>query len=752
MTNLKFKESLQVEIVEPDNVFLISETDYYLLTGSLYKKIAPLLNGQNSSADIIEALGSQVPPPHLIYALNQLQARGYIVEVDDSLPTEQAAFWQTMNISVPTANDQLAQTSVSLHAVGSATTQRLQDALIANGVQLAERGELQIVLTDDYLQPDLAEFNEQATQDKQSWLPAKVIGEMIWIGPLIVPDETACWECMATRIRINRPVEAFISRQRKGKEGTTKRVTSALQATEKLGANLLATEITKWVVGGEITALNGRLMTLNTLTMETEFHDVTRRPQCPVCGTPELYRPDREPMPIELQPSPKKFTMDGGHRTLSPEEAFEHHRHLISPITGVVTHLFNTMTETEGLAYSYIAGHDFGTSEHSVAELYQTLQGRSSGKGMTKSQAKMSAIGEAVERYSTVYRGTHEITIRATYEDIADDAIFPNDVWLFSEEQYKNRATWNPQQKSSYHIVPKPFPTDKAFAWAPFWSLTNNTFKYYPAFSTYFNHPDLYQGHGPSHSNGCAAGSTLEEAIYQGFLELVERDSIAIWWYNRLRYPRVDLDSFDNPYTRELEEFYAAQKRSMWVIDITADLGIPTFVAISGRLDNDPEDIIVGMGSHLDPHIALLRSLSELNQFLANVYFKNPDGTTRYLNNVQETVEWHKTAKLENNLYLKPSDHLPPRKLSDFPKLHSDDLAEDLRTCVKLLQNAGLEMLAVDVSQPDVSIKSCRVLVPGLRHFWRRLGPGRLYDVPIKLGLLDTPTAENDLNPISMFF
>jgi oxazoline/thiazoline synthase len=41
-----------------------------------------------------------------------------------------------------------------------------------------------------------------------------------------------------------------------------------------------------------------------------------------------------------------------------------------------------------------------------------------------------------------------------------------------------------------------------------------------------------------------------------------------------------------------------------------------------------------------------------------------------------------------------------------------------------------------------------RVIVPGLRHFYRRFGRGRLYDVPIKLGLRDRPLKENEFNPI----
>jgi ribosomal protein S12 methylthiotransferase accessory factor len=35
-----------------------------------------------------------------------------------------------------------------------------------------------------------------------------------------------------------------------------------------------------------------------------------------------------------------------------------------------------------------------------------------------------------------------------------------------------------------------------------------------------------------------------------------------------------------------------------------------------------------------------------------------------------------------------------------------------------------------------------------MRHFYRRFAPGRLYDVPIKLGLRDWPMPEEELNKI----
>jgi ribosomal protein S12 methylthiotransferase accessory factor len=44
-----------------------------------------------------------------------------------------------------------------------------------------------------------------------------------------------------------------------------------------------------------------------------------------------------------------------------------------------------------------------------------------------------------------------------------------------------------------------------------------------------------------------------------------------------------------------------------------------------------------------------------------------------------------------------------------------------------------------------------KVVVPGLRHFWPRFAPGRLFDVPVRLGRLPRPTAYADLNPIPLY-
>jgi ribosomal protein S12 methylthiotransferase accessory factor len=63
------------------------------------------------------------------------------------------------------------------------------------------------------------------------------------------------------------------------------------------------------------------------------------------------------------------------------------------------------------------------------------------------------------------------------------------------------------------------------------------------------------------------------------------------------------------------------------------------------------------------------------------------------------------------------------------------------------LERRGLELIVLDQTRPDIGLPVVKAVVPGLRHFWPRLGPGRLYDVPVELGWLTAPLDEDELNP-----
>ena len=222
----------------------------------------------------------------------------------------------------------------------------------------------------------------------------------------------------------------------------------------------------------------------------------------------------------------------------------------------------------------------------SLSSLRRSLRSKSAGKGSTRQQSEVSALCEAVERYSGALHGD-EIRVRKRLIDFAgdDEAIHPNAAQLFSDSQLDNAQSIN-AKGHPYNVVPPRLAADAEVDWTPVWSLTEQRHRYLPTSMLYSMAPEQ---RGPSDliadSNGCAAGNTLEEAILQGFYELAERDAFAIWWYNRLRVPAVDLGSFDDEYLASAPSQYAAYERDLWMLDVTSDIGIPTFVALSRRPD-----------------------------------------------------------------------------------------------------------------------------------------------------------------------
>jgi thiazole/oxazole-forming peptide maturase SagD family component len=284
------------------------------------------------------------------------------------------------------------------------------------------------------------------------------------------------------------------------------------------------------------------------------------------------------------------------------------------------------------------------------------------------------------------------------------------------------------------------------------WSMTLREPRYLPTAFCYFNAP---QPDGEpfciGDSNGNAAGNTLEEAVLQGFLELVERDAVALWWYNRVKRPGVDLDSFADPYLDRVRAYLRERGRELWVIDLTSDLKIPVFASLSRETGGPEERIVPGFGAHLDPHVALSRAITEMNQMLSNV----PEGTGRPDPGApvddQETLEWLRSATVVNQPYLLPDAAAERRGARSYPRSWTDDVAEDVRLCQALVEGHGMEMMVLDQTRAEIGLPVVKVIVPGLRHFWARYAPGRLYDVPVRLGWLNAPTPEEDLNPIPMF-
>ena len=115
-------------------------------------------------------------------------------------------------------------------------------------------------------------------------------------------------------------------------------------------------------------------------------------------------------------------------------------------------------------------------------------------------------------------------------------------------------------------------------------------------------------------------------------------------------------------------------------------------------------------------------------------------------------------ADIEQSLIMKNKDEKPEkpergerrRRDEEGTAVGTADIADDVQTCIERAARLGLETMVLDQTRPDVGLHAVKVVVPGLRHFWPRLGPGRLYDVPVRLGWLARPRAEAELNPVPL--
>jgi ribosomal protein S12 methylthiotransferase accessory factor len=752
LTRPRLRDCYLLETGGDGTIFLLVEGGYMALSGRLYSSLLPLINGRNSPEDMIEQLDGTLSEPEVYYGLSQLEKRGLIAEAVDDLPPNIAAYWDYQRLDPNAVNQTLARATVTLTALDEKLVPPFAAALESLGIHVAGAGGFPVVLTDDYARTALDEINRRQLAARQPWMLIKPVGTILWLGPLFQPGQTGCWECLVQRLRSNRMVEGFLLDR---KQATEPYLTSRgwLPTTLQAGMNLAANEVAKVLSGSYFRSLEGEVVTLDTMRLSLEHHTLIKRPQCPACGDPDRYT---QPRPIVPESRIKQFTSDGGHRIELPEQTFDKLSVHVSPITGVISSLTRGDTGTNPVIHAYVAGHNFAQSYPDLRSLRRSLRTKAGGKGATDIQAKVSALGEAIERYAGVYRGD-EVRMRSTYRALGSQAVDVQQLLLYSDEQYRTRKETFEESKL-FHVVPRPFDPDQEIDWTPVWSMTNQTFKYVPTAHCYYNYAHVVgmpmeELFCLADSNGCAAGNTIEEAILQGFMEVVERDCVAMFWYNRIPRPAVDLDSFDEPFIGLLREHLRKNNRQMYVLDITNDLNVPAFCGVMWRTDraDQPQEIVVGFGAHFDAKLALMRALTECNQFLAGFeYFGETD--QRYTGFDPLAAEWWRTATFAGQPYLVPDATLPTRRLSDFPQTLNDDLRDDVELCVKTVGNKGMEMLVLDQTRPDVDLKVAKVIVPGARHFWRRYAPGRLYDVPVQLGWLQQPRLESELNPFPVFF
>ncbi|MGO4881859.1 MAG: TOMM precursor leader peptide-binding protein [Bryobacteraceae bacterium] len=502
-------------------------------------------------------------------------------------------------------------------------------------------------------------------------------------GPLYLPGKSVCPECLGHWLDMNLHGRADPER--------------ALSTEE---ARALACRVAAW---SEAFARDGRVEELETAAVSLNFrdassrrHPVFPRRDCPRCACLQIA-------------------------ANTPLRAH------CSPWTGIVNSMELTSAPSAG---AYRATSTWASPlPVSGARPYLRRQ-QSYGRGRTRLEAETSCIGEALERYSLIYRGDEPL-IRARFSPA--DAIHPNDMQLFSESQYRERGAWNAIADEDFQ-VPDPFQPEAPVDWLEARRLGHKQGTKLVAAAGCLMWYQFRPGEpefARADTIGCGGGPTFHQALTHALLEWIERDAMAIWWDNRLRRPAVRLESFESGELNEVAKGLRAIGRDLFLLDCTTDIGIPAYVSVAPRTDGS-EPLIAG-AADISARTAAYKAASEVGQVWYEA--KRSGGASDSMR------PWLLRETTATQPYLQPSGFIDAPRESEPP----EDSA--WRSIVERLEAVGLEAYAVDHSRPDVVSHTVRAIVPGLRHIWNRRAPGRLYDVPVKMGWLARAKGEADLNP-----
>jgi len=379
-----------------------------------------------------------------------------------------------------------------------------------------------------------------------------------------------------------------------------------------------------------------------------------------------------------------KHHCDSGHRTIPPSETLDRALPLLDKAGMVDLHDISPVDRIGIPVWSV----SWTGAPDGVGSNFN-------GKGPSREQAMASAVMEAMERYSAEPRAEDAI-VRATVGEMSERGLFvdPRDLIL---------------PPRSYAQV-----MDQPIAWTEGFDLFRNQEAWLPANAVF--HP--YHGQGDLqlfryHTNGIASGNTMEEAILHAVLELIERDAWSICDHRRFVNADVTVDDQDSLCAELLARCEDNGVR-MHLKDLTSDIGVPTIGAAAEDLETeDPEMLVIGVGTHLNPETAALRAITEAAQS-RTTHLHGVKADLRRSSRIQE-LGLTKVKEMNREWFFPSGLEL---RLSEMERQDTDYVLDDLFVVLQMLVDSGFDMaVAADLTREELGVPVVRMVVPGLEVF-----------------------------------
>jgi len=305
------------------------------------------------------------------------------------------------------------------------------------------------------------------------------------------------------------------------------------------------------------------------------------------------------------------------------------------------------------------------------------------GKGATPTEARVSAMMEGLERYSAEVRD-RKLTI-ARFSEMEGMALNPADL-----------------------ILPANADAEAEIPWTLGWDIMNDEEIMVPANAVFHPLSSDYKRLFRTNTSGLASGNEMEEAIFHGLAEVIERDAWAIVEAARNTGPLID--GVDDDLPKSLLDKFATAEVDVYLRDITSDIGVPTCAAVADDVRlRDPTLLTTGMGTHTCASVAVLRALTEVAQSrLTQIHGAREDTT---LADFRKQIGYERTKRLNSHWF----EACEKKDYCEMESFDSDDFLLDIKYMLHKLEEAGLDRaVVVDLTREEIGIPVVRVIVPGL--------------------------------------
>ena len=376
----------------------------------------------------------------------------------------------------------------------------------------------------------------------------------------------------------------------------------------------------------------------------------------------------------------------GTHRIIPPSETIENNEEKcktagITRITEI-THL-----DRIGLpVFSAIRP----TSQDGAISIY-------GGKGITAEHAKASAMMEGFERYSAEKQDEKLVTGTVSEISSKGNSIDIETLNLPKDFRKENIPLMNLEWNLCHDLI-----TDEDY--------------YVPSNAIY--HPyiskDDSQSLFKSNTNGLASGNILEEAILHGIFEVIERDAWSIFELTHKNYAQIDISSIENEIIIDIIEKFESEGIKIKLMDFTADIKIPTIAASAeDTITKDAGLLTLGMGTHLDPEVAILRALTEVAQSRATQINGAREDTVRA--DFAREAGYERMKRI-NKFYFR--DEEEQIKLSDIENKSTSSITRDIEIVKdELVSNDIQKILYSNLTRPELDVSVVRVVIPEMELY-----------------------------------